>query len=85
MHENSKQQQQQHQQTTLNETMNVSRSDDEEACHQMHAFMAYLPDELTASYREACRFVPELIEKESHPSWFLRYDRAKYYNDPATK
>jgi hypothetical protein len=65
----------------MNETMDVRRSDvrhsdDQEAYHQMHAFMAYLPDELTACYREACRFVPELIEKESHPKWFLRYERS---------
>jgi hypothetical protein len=28
--------------------------------------------ELTAEYREACRFVPELVEKESNQRWFLR-------------
>jgi hypothetical protein len=67
--------QQQQQQTRMNETMDVSTTGDDEddvAYRQMHAFMAYLPDELTASYREACRFVPELIEKESNPKWFLK-------------
>jgi hypothetical protein len=46
-----------------------SESKEEEV---MHAAMALLPDELTAAYREACRFVPELVEKESDPRWFLR-------------
>jgi hypothetical protein len=38
----------------------------------MNRVMALLPDDLTAEYREACRFVPELVEKESNPRWFLR-------------
>jgi arginase family enzyme len=39
---------------------------------RLHVAMAQLPDDLTAAYREACRFAPELIEKESKPEWFLR-------------
>jgi hypothetical protein len=35
--------------------------------------MALLPDELTSEYRQACRFVPELVDKESDLRWFLRY------------
>jgi hypothetical protein len=38
----------------------------------MNRAMALLPDELTAEYRDACRWVPELVEKESNPRWFLR-------------
>ena len=38
----------------------------------MNRAMALLPDELTFEYRQACRFVPELVEKESKPRWFLR-------------
>jgi hypothetical protein len=41
------------------------------AADRMQAAMALLPDEQTAAYREACRFAPELIEKESNPDWFL--------------
>jgi hypothetical protein len=28
--------------------------------------------EITFDYRQACRFVPELVDKESNPCWFLR-------------
>jgi hypothetical protein len=38
----------------------------------MNRAMASLPDELTFEYRQACRFVPELVEKESDLRWFLR-------------
>jgi hypothetical protein len=38
----------------------------------MNRAMATLPDNLTAEYREACRWAPELVEKESDPRWFLR-------------
>jgi hypothetical protein len=39
----------------------------------MNQAMALLPDDLTFEYRQACRFVPELVDKESDPRWFLRY------------
>jgi hypothetical protein len=43
------------------------------AQEEIHMAMARLEDdELTEEYRQACRFVPELVEKESDPRWFLR-------------
>jgi hypothetical protein len=41
----------------------------------MNRAMARLTEEMSEStfeYRQACRFVPELVEKESKPRWFLR-------------
>jgi hypothetical protein len=38
----------------------------------MNRAMGLLPDELTFEYRQACRFVPELVDKESDLRWFLR-------------
>jgi hypothetical protein len=57
------------------ESSSTSVEEIELMAHQakmMHAALAHLPDDLTAAYKEACRWAPELIEKESNPSWFIR-------------
>jgi hypothetical protein len=57
------------------ERMEVTLAEEEEEEEQTFtilAAMAMLPDELTVEYRDACKFVPEIVENESDPRWFLR-------------
>jgi hypothetical protein len=42
----------------------------------MQAAMRQLPLELTSAYHEARLRVPQIVEKESNPHWFLRYAQA---------
>lgn len=59
--------------TAMNNNMISEESlEIEMAEEKIHAAMTKLADDLTAAYKEACRFAPELVEKESDPRWFLR-------------
>ena len=52
------------------ETKDDQQYDD--AVQEMNATMMKLPDELTEAYRNANRFAPDVVKKESDPRWFLR-------------
>jgi hypothetical protein len=58
--------------TNMNIAISQEAIEIEMAEEQIHTAMTKRQDDLTAVYKEASRFVPELVEKESDPRWFLR-------------